>query len=132
MNIAFSTVYARQFLAVPNTSFSMTQASLVHPYGRKLIREMQAQDRQILSWTIDDEKNVDWCIRRGVDGIITDDVPKVLKMCEIFTEERRYRWSLKLLLGFITINFWIYLFGVVFSRRYGTCIDRRVEVDKNK
>lgn len=75
---------------------------------------------------------MDWCIRRGVDGIITDNVPKLLKMCETYKEERRYRWSLNVVLEFIRLNFWFYLFGVVIRRRHGTCIDRRGEVDKNK
>ena len=76
--------------------------------------------------------NMDWCIRRGVDGIVTDNVPKFLEMCETFKEEKRYRWPMKLLLGFAYFNVWVYLFSTVFGRRYGTCIYRRVEVDKDK
>ena len=73
---------------------------------------------------------MDWCIRRGLDGILTDNVPQALAMCETYKEERTYRWPVKMLLGFIHLNFWIYLFGVVFRRRYGTCIDGQVEVDR--
>ena len=75
---------------------------------------------------------MDWCIGRGMDGMITDNVPKALEMCETYGEKRRYYWSLNVLLGLVKLNFWIYLFGVVFRRRYGTCIDGRDEVDKTK
>ena len=124
--------YSRQFLAVPDTSFNILQPSLVSPYGRKFIQEVQAHHRQIYSWTVMDEKNMDWCIRREMDGVIVENVPKFLEMCETYTEERTYRWSLKLLLGFAYFNFWVYLFGVEFRRRYGSCIDDRIEADKDK
>lgn len=96
------------------------------------MRELQAHRRQIHSWTVSDEKNMDWCIRREVDGIVTDNIPKFLEMCQTFEEERRYRWPVKLLLGFIYFNFWVYLFSLLFRRRYGTCIDRRIKVNKNE
>ena len=67
-----------------------------------------------------------------MDGIITDNVPKALKMCESHKEDKRYRWSMNVLLGFIYLNFWIPLFGVAFRQRHGTCIDRGSEVDKEK
>ena len=110
----------------------MLQASLVSPYGRKFIREVQAHHRQIYSWTVIDEKSMDWGIRRGMDGIVVDNVPKSLELCETYDERRNCRWSLKLLLGFAFLNFWVYLFSAVFRRRYGTCIDTRVEADKDK
>ena len=73
---------------------------------------------------------MDWCIRRELDGILTDNVPQALEMCETYKEKRRYRWSAKMVFGFTVLNFWIYLFGVVFRQRYGTCIDRPVERKK--
>ena len=88
--------YSRQFLAVPDTSFNILQASLVSPYGRKFLREVQAHHRQIYSWTVIDEKNMDWCIRREMDGVLVEDVPKFLEMCEPYKEETKYRWPLKL------------------------------------
>ena len=108
------------------------QASLVAPWARGFIKEVQAHHQQILSWTINDEKNIDWCIRHGLDGIITDNVPKALEMCETYRDEKRYYWSMNALLGLIRINFWIYLFGLIYRRRYGTCIERRGEADKAK
>lgn len=68
-----------------------------------------------------------------MDGIVTDDVPKLLEMCKTFKEERRCRWPVTLLLAFTYYNVWVYLFDVVFRRRSGSCIiGRGVEVDKDK
>ena len=67
-----------------------------------------------------------------MDGIITDNVPKFLELCEPYKEERKYRWSMNVLLGYIILNFWIYLFGVAFRQRHGTCIDRQSAIDKDK
>ena len=47
-------------------------------------------------------------------------------------KERKYRWPIKLLLGFICFNIWVYLFGVVFQRRYGACITGGMEASKEK
>ena len=130
INIGFSISYCRQYLAVPGSDFSITQASLVSPSGRKFIRDVQAKNRHILCWTVNDEKAIDWCIRWGLDGILTDNVPQALEMCESYNEKRRYRWSLKTMFGFVYLNIWIYLFGVVFRKRYGASITRQANVEK--
>ena len=80
---------------------------------------------------MNDEKNMDWCIRRGLDGVITDNIPKLVEMCKTFEEKKKYRWPMKLLFRFIYFNIWIYLFGVIVSGRFGKRIDRHVKVDKN-
>ena len=134
MNIGFSVTYSHQFLAVPKAAFNILQVSLVAPWGRKFIHELQAHDRQVYSWTVNDEKNMDWCIRREMDGIVTDDIPKLLEMCKTFKKEKKYSWlgSVKLLLGFAYFNIWLLLFGTAFNRHYGRCIDRSVELSKRK
>lgn len=132
INVGFSITYCRQFLAVPNTGISLLQASAVSPYGRSFIRELQDARRQVYSWTVNDEKVMDWCIRRGLDGVVTDDIPKFLETCKGFDVQRKPRWTLKMVLGFLYFNFWIYLFGTVFLRRYGTSLERRAGKDKDK
>ena len=132
LNIGFSVTYCRQFLSVPNSSFSMLQPSAVSPFGRRFVRELQTRQRQVYTWTVNDEKNMDWCIRRGVDGVITDNIPKFLEVCKGFDLEKKPGWSLKMVLGFAYFNFWIFLFSAVFMRRYGTCIDGKTVIDKSK
>ena len=157
MNIGFSPSYTRQFLTtIPTTSFGPMHATLLSPSGRRLIRDIRAastyQDRannnNILSWTVNDAANIEWCMERGLDGIITDEVPRVLEMCEKWSGEKEggrrsswgsyfdyYWWSnldMNTVLGLIRVNFWIWLWGVVFRRRYGgTCVlDAGRQVDR--
>jgi phosphatidylglycerol phospholipase C len=75
---------------------------------------------------------MDWCIRQGVDGIVTDNISKYFEVCETFNEERKSRWLSDMFLGFTSFNIWVFLFGIIFLRKYGTCIDTSVEVKKNK
>lgn len=110
----------------------MIQAALVSPRGRRFIRDVQARKLQIFSWTNNDDINIEWCIRRGLDGIITDEVPKALKLCETLGEERRHRWKAKVVIGRIIFNFWLYVFILLFRTRYGTCIEEQIKVDKDK
>ena len=110
----------------------MIQAALVSPRGRKFLREVQARNLQIFSWTNNDDINIEWCIRQGLDGIITDNVLRALELCETLGEERRYRWTAKVVIGRIIFNFWLYVFVLLFRRRYGTCIDKQTKIDKNK
>ncbi|KAF2234993.1 PLC-like phosphodiesterase [Viridothelium virens] len=118
-NIGFSPTYCRQFLAVPNAGFNFFQPALISPSGRYFIRAVKAHRRQIYAWTVNDEKNMDWCIRRGVDGIVTDDVAKYFEICDKFNEHTRYGWPMKMLLQFMYFNVWVWVFGIIFSRRYG-------------
>lgn len=86
--IGFSLLYARQFLGAPDVSFNMMCPALQGPGGSSFIRECKALDRQIFAWTVNTEAKMDWCIRKGLDGVITDDPGKFLEVCESFDETR--------------------------------------------
>ena len=86
----------------------------------------------MLVWTVNDEKGIDWCVKKGVDGIVTDDIAKVLEVYGKLKENTRYGWPARLLLQYMYFNFWIFMFGVILRRRYGSCIDRRMDDEKNK
>ena len=75
---------------------------------------------------------MDWCIRRGFDGVVTDNLLEYLEMCKTFKEERKPRWSVKQVIAFAYLNMWVFFFGVTFLQRHGTCIERRTEDDKKK
>ena len=121
-NVGFSPTYSRNFLTMPNTSFVMLYPTLVSPSGRKFIRTVKTQQRQIYAWTVNDEKGLDWCVKKGVDGIITDEVERFFAVCAASEEKASYRWSLALLVQFILVNFWVAVFDVIFPRRYGANI----------
>ncbi|KAL9624869.1 MAG: hypothetical protein Q9160_000916 [Pyrenula sp. 1 TL-2023] len=81
-HIGFSTSYARQFLSVPHVSFNMLQPLLLGPIGAKFIRDVrQDPDRSLFVWTVNDEDMMRWSIRKEVDGVITDEPEKFLRVC---------------------------------------------------
>jgi len=89
MHIAFSATYARQFLAVANVGFSIMFYALLMPGGKQFLRDAQhVHKRKVLSWTINGEDHMKWCIRRGLDGVVTDEVEKYLDVAERFDEHR--------------------------------------------
>lgn len=66
--------YARQFLSVPNIAFSVNQKLLMGPLGRGFLDEARARERAVYVWTVNEHNLINWCLRAGVDGIITDAV----------------------------------------------------------
>lgn len=124
--------YCSQFMAVPNAGFSMFHPALIFPYGRNFIRTIKAHHRQIYAWTVNGEKSIDWCVERGVDGIITDDIVKVFEMYEKINKGARYGWSIRVLLIFTYYNVWVFLFGMILSMRHGSWIERPIENDKKE
>ena len=74
-----------------------------------------------------------WCIERGLDGVVTDDVPRFLRMCvESEDDRKRYRRPVRLVLGFLYFEFWIWVFGAVYWWRYGSSVWDGKGVDKRK
>ena len=124
--------YSRQFLAVPNVSFNMLQASLVSPSGRSFIRGAKNEQRRVYAWTINDEKNMDWCIRRGLDGVITDDPQKFLDFCDKFDEDKKVAWPLAVVINFLRINIFATIFGILFWWRHGFGLEQKYLVDRTR
>ncbi|OHE99096.1 glycerophosphoryl diester phosphodiesterase [Colletotrichum orchidophilum] len=86
--ISWSPLYARSFLSPsqPNLSFNMFQKSLVGPIGKLFIREVKKNARQLLVWTVNDEEWMEWSIRAGADGVITDDPELFRDVCRRWEE----------------------------------------------
>ena len=92
-NIGFSLAYARHFFTVPNVSFNMLLPMLIAPGGKRFIRDARENyHRQVYAWTVNDKDKMEWCIRRQLDGVITDDPRKFLEVCEKFDEYEREPW----------------------------------------
>lgn len=130
-NIGFSIPYSRQFLAIPNCSFNILQATLVSPAGRKFIKEVKTKNRAIYSWTVNDETNMDWCIRRGLDGVITDEPKKYLDYRDAFDPASPVpKWDWATVMNFVRINVFAWLFGLLFWKRHGFKLDQQFLTDK--
>jgi len=132
-HIGFSTSYARQFFTVPNVSFNMLQPVLMGPMGASFIKDAKSFDRQIFAWTVNDENKMRWCIRQGLDGVITDDPKKYLETCADYQRERalgevdlrkeRFSWSDWFYV--LRTNIFAMVFLALFRFRFGWGIDKR-------
>lgn len=102
----------------------MLQATLVSPFGQKFIRDAKARNRQVYSWTVNDEKNMDWCIRQNLDGVVTDDPKKYLEVCARFNEASTPPpWPRTVLVNFLRINIFTWIFGLLFWFKHGFGLD---------
>lgn len=82
-HIAFSIPYARHFFSVPQVGFNMLFPALAGPGGRRFLRDATTKHhRQVMAWTVNTEDKMEWCIRRGLDGVMTDDPVKFLEVCK--------------------------------------------------
>nr|OQO18025.1 hypothetical protein B0A51_14108 [Rachicladosporium sp. CCFEE 5018] len=89
MHIGFSVAYARHFFTVPNVGFNMLLPILIAPGGKKFIADAKADQRQVLAWTVNERDKMEWCIRRGLDGVITDDPKMFLEIEKSFDEQSK-------------------------------------------
>jgi glycerophosphoryl diester phosphodiesterase len=97
IHIGFSLSYSRHFFSVPNVSFNMLLAMLMAPGGKKFLRDArEVHHRLVYAWTVNEKDKMEWCIRRKLDGVVTDDVGKFLEVCERFDESRRVRLEISL------------------------------------
>ncbi|KAF2838317.1 tubulin-domain-containing protein [Patellaria atrata CBS 101060] len=85
-HIGFSTLYARQFFCVPNISFNMLQFVLMGPLGWSFRRKAKELGRPVLVWTVNEESKMKWCIKKNLDGVITDDPKKFIDVRDDWEE----------------------------------------------
>lgn len=116
--IGFDLLYARRFLKVPNVGFNMLQKVLVGPFGARFIRDVQAAERRLFVWTVNDEEWMEWSIRKNVDGVITDDPKMFLDVCKRwggsqFEAGERQKTSLKRKIKLYAEVAWIQILAIV-------------------
>jgi hypothetical protein len=52
------------------------------PIGAAFLRKAKKLNRPVFAWTVNDANRMRWGIKKGLDGIITDDPEKFLQICE--------------------------------------------------
>ena len=124
MHIAFNVKYARQFFEVANIGFNVMFYALLMPGGKRFLRDAQdVYNRKVLSWTINGEDNMKWCIRKGLDGVVTDEVELYLDLAEHFDEaSEKEPWlpvSLKFLWTALKAYLWTRVMLAFYSRKMG-------------
>ena len=80
--IGWSLLYASKFLREPNVNFNLIQQALAGPCGTRFMAAAHRAGRSVFAWTVNEEEWMEWCIRKGVDGVITDDPKLFLEVCE--------------------------------------------------
>ncbi|CAK7266713.1 hypothetical protein SEPCBS119000_002171 [Sporothrix epigloea] len=84
--IGISLSYSYELLKYDCVShFNLLQGILVGSRGARFIHEAHAKGRAVLAWTVNSEEWMDWSIRAGIDGVITDDPSKFSRI--------RKRWE---------------------------------------
>jgi phosphatidylglycerol phospholipase C len=76
---------------------------MVGPFGKSMLEDIRKAKREIFLWTVNDVKAMKWSIRKGVDGVITDDPKKYLEVCETYGGEPIY-FSILTLMKIIILN----------------------------
>ncbi|MBE7180621.1 MAG: hypothetical protein INR71_05310 [Terriglobus roseus] len=63
-------------------------------------------------------------MRRGLDGVITDDVAQYLRVCAAWDVERRkWDWGARQVWEVLRVNVMAVVFGVMFRWKFGTGLD---------
>jgi phosphatidylglycerol phospholipase C len=85
--IGWSLSFASALFAVPNMHFNLLQHSLTGPWGYQFLRRAHRNGRLVFDWTVNEEEWMEWSIRRGIDGVITDDPKLFLEICDRWPDE---------------------------------------------
>ena len=86
--------------------------------GPRFIEDAHRSGRAVYAWTVNDQDMMKWFIKHGVDGIITDDVGKLVDTRAAWEAGHR-KIKISLRNHLFTIWVWILssLFGVLIRRR---------------
>ncbi|KAK7951596.1 Glycerophosphoryl diester phosphodiesterase [Apiospora aurea] len=76
-----------KLLAVPKMNFNMFMYSMVGPSGTKFMRAAREAARSVFVWTVNDDDWMRWSIRKGVDGVITDNPERFLQICKEWPDD---------------------------------------------
>ncbi|KAI0134548.1 PLC-like phosphodiesterase [Xylariales sp. AK1849] len=85
--IGWSLAYASALMRVPNMNFNLLQQRLVGPCGKRFLKAARQKGRLVFAWTVNDEGWMEWSIRKGLDGVITDDPKLFLEVCDRWSED---------------------------------------------
>ncbi|KAL2196385.1 PLC-like phosphodiesterase [Corynascus similis CBS 632.67] len=85
--IGFSLLYARRFLSDDFADvryFNLAQLTLVGPLGARFRHAIRERGRCLLVWTVNEPRWMAWSARKGVDGVITDEVARLKGVLDQF------------------------------------------------
>ncbi|KAL7276139.1 hypothetical protein RUND412_000872 [Rhizina undulata] len=129
-HIGFSISYARKFLERPGIAFNIFHAVLSGSRGQKFLKDARAAGSEIFTWTVNDEPGMRWGICQELDGICTDDPPKLLTLCNEYScrEWDGKKWTLQKIVEIWMFQLLAWWFSVLFRIRH----DLGAEVEGEK
>ncbi|GAB7365962.1 hypothetical protein MBLNU230_g7290t1 [Neophaeotheca triangularis] len=93
-HIGFALTYAAHFLDLPHIAFNLFLPMLIAPGGTKFIREARTlHHRPVLAWTVNEIDKMSWCVRHGIDGVVTDEPEVFLGLVRGWEEAERHASS---------------------------------------
>ncbi|KAF1983955.1 tubulin-domain-containing protein [Aulographum hederae CBS 113979] len=114
-HIGFSTSYARQFFDIPNVSFNMLLPILMTPFGRSFLCKAKKLHRPVYAWTVNSDKRMRWCLKKGIDGVCTDDPKRFLELSEEWDGDRSWEWRGTMdVLDVLRVNLFAFVFALLF------------------
>lgn len=89
--------------------------------------DTKAAKRSLFVWTVNEEEWMRWSIKKGVDGVITDDPKKYLEVCEEYdsVNPKDISFGGKDWMLIIWFNLLAMMFSWLFRYRYGFTIDKQ-------
>ncbi|KAF2669884.1 PLC-like phosphodiesterase [Microthyrium microscopicum] len=125
-HIAFSTNYARQFFPVRNASFNILQNSMMGVIGGAFLRKTQRLGRPLYSWTVNEPKRMEWCIKKQLDGVITDDPRLFLEVCKNWSPSSpKPSFSFKEWYSIMKFQVLTTVYGIYFRWKFGYGVERK-------
>lgn len=94
--------------------------------GARFLRKAKKYDREVIGWTVNDEKRMRWCIRKQLDGVITDDPKMFLDVCKNYAwngQKEKFTW--REMYPILRVQFFTNLWALLFRLRYGYRVDKR-------
>lgn len=116
-HISFYLPYAKHFFDIPGLGFNIHFGAIAGIFGSSFLRKARDAGRLVFTWTINEERWMEWCIQKNadgqqkgtssssssgweskfgevggakklVDGVITDDPKLYLEVCERWEDEQ--------------------------------------------
>jgi phosphatidylglycerol phospholipase C len=114
----FSPTYATAMLEVqPNLHFSLFNHSFATGRGSRFRKQARKTSRKVFSWS---DNGAEWMarsIRNQVDGVITDDPDRFLKLCSQWGDdnarEKASKSSIRQMILWMSLNAGILLFELI-------------------
>lgn len=88
----FHLPHARRHLQDGDIGTNTIVQSLLGPGGGRFLRECQRRAGPDIAWTVNDRYKAEWCARRELDGLITDDPQAMAQILDHFDGKVREPW----------------------------------------